>query len=61
MTVRNDMTARYDIDDRTVRFDYKTADGDPPKRINLDGLWWERRGFHPLSYDPETGLVWYGR
>lgn len=53
------MTSRYDIDANTVRFDYKTADGEPQKWIMLDGKVWRVRGWHPLSYDPTTGLVWY--
>jgi hypothetical protein len=55
------MTARFDIDATTVRFEYRTADGDPPKNIKLDGVWWRRAGYHPLSYDETTGLVWYKR
>jgi hypothetical protein len=55
------MTDRYDIDEATVRFEYLTAAGDPPKSIKLDGVHWQRQGYHPLSYDASRGLVWYKR
>jgi hypothetical protein len=55
------MTNRYNIDTTTVRFEYKTKDGEPPKSIKLDGVHWHRQGFHAISYEPQTGLVWYKR
>lgn len=55
------MTARFDIDARTVRFEYTVADGEPEKWIKLDGKVWRRTGWHALSYDASRGLVWYVR
>jgi hypothetical protein len=56
-----ELTNRYAVSESTARFDYNTADGDPPKSLKLDGFNWTRRGFHPLSYNAAIGLVWYER
>lgn len=55
------MTDRYDIDEGTVRFEYLTVDGEPPKSIKMDGVFWQRQGYHHLSFDDSRGLVWYKR
>lgn len=57
----NGLTARYDVGDTTVRFDYVTANGEPSKSIYLDGTNWQRIRYHPLSYGPTISLVWYQR
>lgn len=54
-----ELTNRYDVSESTVRFDYSTADGDPPKSLKLNGKNYTRRGYHPLSYNAAIGLVWY--
>jgi len=59
MNVESKLTARFDIKANRIRFDWPTADGEPPKDIRLEGRRWYRLGWSTISFQQEITLVWY--